>query len=581
MKEFLSKKGNGYLFSLAALLFTAIGLIFFRMLTAVSVEQSEHPLLIIGLAFGAIFLDLIVSYKDYAKVPSIAAYAVTTALFFSLIEGRVSYLAFYFSGDVLNTGLSPYLVAALVLFFLAMLCTLFAVICKQEKAEQYSFRMADLKVVLPMAILVVFLCGVAVMNSMEPPTVEDSVSSASEPEESPDDSQDDSQDMANYKSPTLAEDIWQAYTPEDYLAEDVSAKTIVYQLSGEGKVGAGDEDVPFNAILNLYEDGESVLSVYGMGRASNYYGYWTNEGDEYLWFCVTCYTMESAPGVCTIDYSYELTGHFDETTVNIALGFADGGQFVRNIPISGDGSVEYASAEEFLTSLGWVPAPPVEATPAPEPSQQPSNEGEPLFSFVSDSENYLLDCYADGTYVFTFVTAGLVETGNWRWQDWTFMLTDANGQEITAEMDDESHDLNLHFVAAANDMVNRDFTCDAVTWGTALGTTGSYEPVSEAVPLFSFVSDSENYLLDCYDDGTYKFTFVTAGLVEFGNWSWQNWTFTLTDANGQEITAEQDAESHALNLHFVAAVNEMVNRDFTCDAVTWGTALGTTGSYGE
>ncbi|MDE6589311.1 MAG: hypothetical protein K2K53_02960, partial [Oscillospiraceae bacterium] len=384
----------------------------------------------------AILFDLIASYKDYAKVPSIVAYAATTALFFSLIEGRVSYLAFYFSGDVLNTGLSPYLVASLVLFLLAMICTLFAVICKQEKEEQYSFRTEDLKVVLPMAALVAVLCGVAVMNSKGIPTVEAPGSSASEPVEG----SDVSQDAANYKSPSQEESVWQDYTPEDYLAEDVSAKTVVYQLTGEGKVGAGDQDVPFQAILNLYEDGESVLSVYGMDRASNYYGYWTNENDEYLWFCVTCYTMEGAAGVSTIDYSYDLTGHFDETTINIALGFADGGQFVRNIPISGDGSVQYASAEEFLTSLGWVPAAPVEV--APEPSQQPVSEGEPLFSFVSDSENYLLDFNADGTYTFTFVTAGLVETGEWSWENWSFTLTDANGKVTTAEMDEESHALN-------------------------------------------------------------------------------------------------------------------------------------------
>ena len=222
MKEFFSKKGKGYLFSLAALLFTVIGLIFFRILTTVSVELSERPVLIIGLAFGAIFLDLIATYKDYAKVPSIAAYAVTTALFFSLIEGRVSYLAFYFSGDVMNTGLSPYLVAALILFLLAMICTLFAVICKQEEEEQYSFRTADLKVVLPMALLVAVLCSVAVVNSLETPTADNPNSSASDPVGNPD----GPQDTTNYKSPTLAEDVWQNYTPEDYLAEDVSTKKL-------------------------------------------------------------------------------------------------------------------------------------------------------------------------------------------------------------------------------------------------------------------------------------------------------------------------------------------------------------------
>ena len=569
MKEFFTKKGKGYLFSLAALLFTVIGLIFFRILTTVSVELSERPVLIIGLAFGAIFLDLIATYKDYAKVPSIAAYAVTTALFFSLIEGRVSYLAFYFSGDVMNTGLSPYLVAALILFLLAMICTLFAVICKQEEEEQYSFRTADLKVVLPMALLVAVLCSVAVVNSLETPTADNPNSSASDPVGNPD----GPQDTTNYKSPTLAEDVWQNYTPEDYLAEDVSTKKIMYQVLGEGTVSSGGEDLPYCAILNLYEDGESVLSVYGRGRRANYYGYWTNEGDEYLWFCVTCYTMEGVPGVCTIDYSYDLTGHFDEITLNIALGFADGGQFIRNMPLGSDGSVNYASADDFLREKGWVPM------DTPEPSVGPAAEDTLLFSFDSGSENYLLDCYADGTYKFTYVTVGLVETGEWSWKDWIFTLTDSNGKVTTAEKDDETHALSLYFVAVIDERVDREFTCDATTWGTALGTTGNYEPGAETPVLFSFVSDSENYLLDCYADGTYQFTFVTAGLVENGEWSWKDWAFTLTNLNGKVTTAEKDDETHALSLHFVAAIDERVSRDFTCDATTWGTALGTTGNY--
>lgn len=585
MKEFLAKKGKGYLFSLVAILSTVVGLIFFRMLTVVSVEQSERPVLVITLAFVAILFDLIATYKDYAKVPSIVAYAITTALFFSLLEGRVSYLAFYFSGDVLDTGLSPYLVIAFLLFFLAMVFTLFAVVCKQEKDEQYSFRVKDLKVVIPMILVIGILCGVAVANSSgsvgtDWDTVPGNVSSPSVSTTEPDDSVDDLEATANYLSPTTPEEVWQNYSKEDYVAEDVSSKPIAYQLIGYAEVDAGGP-TPFDAILNLYGDGEAVLSVYGMGRATEYYGYWTNEKDEHLWFCVTCYTMEGASGVCTIDYAYELTEHFNEVTVNIALGFADGGQYVREMPIGGDGSVTYTSTEEFLREKGWEPAPPVEDAPGSEPETNEGTDREdaPLFSFVSDSENYLLDCYGDGTYQFTFVTAGLVEVGEWSWQDWTFTLTDANGKVTTAEMDDESHSLNLHFEAAATDMVNRDFTCDAVTWGTALGTTGSYTSAAKASLLFSFVSDSENYVLDCYDDNTYQFTFVTAGLIETGEWSWQDWTFTLTDVNGKVTTAEMDDESHALNLHFEAAATDMVNRDFICDAVTWGTALGTTGSY--
>ena len=474
MKEFLAKKGKGYLFSLAALLLTAVGLLFFRMLTTVSVEQSEHPALIISLAFGAILLDLIATYKDYAKVPSIAAYAVTTALFFSLIEGRISYLAFYFSGDVLNTGLSPYLVTALIMFLLAMVCTLFAVICKQEVVEQYVFRVADLKVLIPMVALVAVLCSVALINNISSPSAGGPGSTVSEPAEGPNDPQGE----ANYKSPTQPETVWQAYTPEQYVAEDISGKAIAYQLTGEGIVSA-DADYTFHAMLNLYEDGLSILSVYGRERRSDYYGYWTNEDDDHLWFNVTCYTMSGVAGVCTIDYSYDLTNHFDEITINVALGFADGGQFVRDMPLGGgDGTVQYASADEYLTGLGWIPTEPAEPEPTPDPSEgsQSPSDANLLFSFLSDSENFLLDCYDDGTYEFTFATVGLKEQGTWTWKDWTFTLTDAKGKETVATMDDTTHALNLTFVAAINEQVTRDFTCDSTTWGTALGTTGNYEP---------------------------------------------------------------------------------------------------------
>ncbi len=35
---------------------------------------------------------------------------------------------------------------------------------------------------------------------------------------------------------------------------------------------------------------------------------------------------------------------------------------------------------------------------------------------------------------------------------------------------------NDRLEAAATPTVNRDFTCDATTWGTAFGGTGNYQP---------------------------------------------------------------------------------------------------------
>ena len=576
MKEFLKRKEKGYFCSVTALILTALGLIFFRMLTEVSVEQSERPILVVAFAFAAILFDLIASYKDYGKVPSIAAYALSTLAFFTLLEGRVSYLAFYFSGDVMDTGLSLYLVIAFLCFLAAMALSLLTVVFEEDKAGTTVFSQADIKVILPMALVTAVLCAIVAVNMNTTGAQEPGLGTATTPEAT------QPVEAGTYKTPTIDEATWQGYSADDYTGKDVSSASIAYQLIGHADITAGGDPQPFDALLNLYEDGLSILTVYGRGNAYTYYGYWTNVDDENLWFCVAHYAIAGQPGTCTIDYSYDLTGHFDEITLNVALGFADGGQFIREMPISGDGSIQHTSIETWLADLGWTAPDPVETSP--EETDTPDMSGL-LFSFTSDSENYLLDCYADGTYKFTFVTVGLEETGTWTWKDWSFSLTDTNGKVTTAETDPDTHALKLHFVAAINEQVNRDFAAESSVWGTAFNGEGAYAPAGSATGaetgsvLFSFLSDSENYLLDCYADGTYKFTFVTAGLEETGTWTWKDWSFSLTDTNGKVTTAETDPDTHALKLHFVAAINEQVNRDFAAESSVWGTAFNGEGTY--
>lgn len=467
MKEFLNRKEKGYFCSVAALIFTTLGLIFFRMLTEVSVEQSERPVLVVAFAFAAILFDLIASYKDYGKVPSIAAYALSTLALFTLLEGRVSYLAFYFSGDVMDTGLSPYLVIAFLCFLTATILSLLTVVFEEDKAGTAAFSQADIKVILPMALVAAVLCAIVVVNLNTVGVQEPGSGTTAGPDvtQSP-------QEEGAYKKPTIDETTWQGYSAADYVGEDVSAKPIAYQLTGHTEIDAGGP-VPFDALLNLYEDGQSLLTVFGKGNAYTYYGYWSNVEDENLWFCVAYYAIAGQPNTCTIDYSYDLTGHFDEITINIALGFADGGQFVREMPVGGDGSVQHTSVETWLTNLGWTAPDPAETQPA---GTDAPETAAPLFSFLSDSENYLLDCYADGTYKFTFATAGLEEMGTWTWKDWSFSLTDANGKVTTAETDPDTHALKLHFVAAVNDQVNRDFSADSSVWGAAFNGEGTYAP---------------------------------------------------------------------------------------------------------
>lgn len=165
--------------------------------------------------------------------------------------------------------------------------------------------------------------------------------------------------LAEYKTPTVDYETWQEYTPEQFAAEEVSEKAVAYQFTGVGAEANINRNVSVK--MDLYEDGFARLtqSVEGNGVNFYYYGYWTNLDDEEIYVAFTCYSYEGATvegavthgETRTVDYSYDLVEEEGAFTfgLNICLGFADGGQYVRSIDISGDGAVAFETEEAWLT----------------------------------------------------------------------------------------------------------------------------------------------------------------------------------------------------------------------------------------
>lgn len=94
---------------------------------------------------------------------------------------------------------------------------------------------------------------------------------------------------------------------------------------------------------------------------------------------------------------------------------------------------------------------------------------------------------------------------------------------------------------------------------------------SEPEVLFSFTGGY--CTLDCYADNTYKFAFESYELEETGTWAFENYSFSITQDNGNVITAEMDADTHAFTLNYVAVANESLTDVFTCGSDVWGPAL--------
>ncbi|MCX4313565.1 MAG: hypothetical protein OSJ83_06895 [Clostridia bacterium] len=212
----------------------------------------------------------------------------------------------------------------------------------------------------------------------------------------------------SYKTPTKAFAEWQEYTNIQYAKEDVSTKTIAYQFVKEDVDLSGRE---YDILVNLYDDGFAQIRQYKTDEnyATIYYGYWANMEDS-IYMATVCHLNTSMGGtVYGISYSYNLTyenGAFADFGLNVALGFAEGGQFVRNLMVGGSGAVVYQTVKDFEQHIGvsiTVPAP----SEKPEEPEEPTDPTVKTMKELTTKLNlgvevtFTLTMKSDGSFVIT------------------------------------------------------------------------------------------------------------------------------------------------------------------------------------
>jgi hypothetical protein len=187
-----------------------------------------------------------------------------------------------------------------------------------------------------------------------------------------------------------------------------------------------------------------------------------------------------------------------------------------------------------------------------------------LFSFTGAYTT--LAIYTDSTYKFAFEASSVEEKGTWAFDKaaYQFSLTQENGNVITAAIDGDTHDMNLHYISVINEQLQDDFTAPASVWSVLT----TFEPTTSAV-LFSFTGGYTT--LDILTDGTYKFAFEASSVDERGTWAFDKaaYQFSLTQENGNVITSTIESDTHDMSLHYVAVINEQLQDDFTAPTSTW------------
>lgn len=483
----LNERVGSHWASLCAMAASLLGIICFAALTAGSFESTETPAAVIGTAAACTLLGaLCFFWKDLFHALSTAAFFASLGALSSFTAGRVSYLAFYFSGDVMGTGLSPLFFLSAIFFGLAVI---FSALSMAQPFDKKGNTKAGKSLILAVAaITVIAVVAVAVVRAAVGAPKRSNGNSAATGSVSGQQENNSASTAAAesmYKTPTQDAAYWRERSAAELAAEDVSGKAIAYQFTGHADVNR-----VVDLLVNLYEDGFARIFQVSNGTLNYCYnGYWRNKDDESIYFGVTNYAYqgEDRPDynlkhgdVAIVDYSYDLVkenGMFS-FGCNFCLGFAEGGQFVRSAVIEGDGTVKFTTEDAFLTEVGAAAASaPVEETEA---ASEPSEEA---------------PGYPANTMLLTF--------------------TPDTSERLTTT-----------------------FSCDSSVWGHALGSTGSYTPTDSDEVLFSWSNTAESYQLDFRANGTYEYRFTSMNITESGTWTFAGWQLSTTTANGLVATGE-------------------------------------------
>lgn len=133
IKNFFKKKYLGFWFTIASFVLLILSIILFALLSSSSEVIDETPSTIFALLGVAAAVSLVVGYKDFFHAVSIIQLLFVSVVTFLFIYGRVSYLAYYFSGDIMGTGLSVWFIVTFILLLATLVSSILAICFKQEK----------------------------------------------------------------------------------------------------------------------------------------------------------------------------------------------------------------------------------------------------------------------------------------------------------------------------------------------------------------------------------------------------------------------------------------------------------------
>ncbi len=157
---------------------------------------------------------------------------------------------------------------------------------------------------------------------------------------------------------------WYDFTGEDYGKEDWAGKTIAYQFTGVGNVGAGADSgdgINYPTVMNLYTDGSvrilhaTVMSGTTTAAAMDtYYGLWENTDGTVSISINYVYAYNTEAQLQYFDRSLYVDGlafENGEIVISLDLDVYVAANYTSAHELTCDGTIKYATDEAFNQSF--------------------------------------------------------------------------------------------------------------------------------------------------------------------------------------------------------------------------------------
>ena len=188
---------------------------------------------------------------------------------------------------------------------------------------------------------------------------------------------------------------------------------------------------------------------------------------------------------------------------------------------------------------------------------------EALFSLVNtgDNKNSLLDLYKDGTYVFSFTTYNVEESGTWSYDAGTdtLILTckgEGDAEKVnTFALDENSGDYTIHYVSLRSAQMTGDFTIASAGWNDAF--------MRNSIITIQGVNNQKK-TLEFFDNDTFEYHYLdeekNIDAKESGTYSFVNNTLTLTLGDKTMNAVLNDDGNYQID--YVSQKHEALNETF-------------------